>query len=187
VPRAGFDTDENNWAFRFGFAWNPRSGGKTVVRGGYAISYDQQPLEASVNMLLNPPFVQQDMAQNSSAHLQDTFSVCMANDKGFSDSACLSSDSQLNSRWARRPYSITARDPHTRTPYVYQFHFGIQQQLGSATLVEADYVGSAGHRLPRVRDLSSCTLESIPIEAGCLESPVRAIDILTRPGPGDSL
>ena len=181
VPRAGFDTDMNNWAPRFGFAWNPRPSGKTVVRGGYAVSFDQQPLQASVNMLLNSPFVQQDMAQLASANLQDTFSVCMANDKSFSNSACLSSDSELNSRWARRPYSVTARDPHTRTAYVHQFHFGIQQQLGHATLVEADYVGSAGHKLPRVRDLSSCTLESIATEPGCLEIPARPVDILTRP------
>jgi hypothetical protein len=123
------------------------------VRGGYGVSFDQQPLQASVNMLLNPPFVQQDMAQLVSANLRDTFSVCTTNDKGFSDSACLSSDilaSKLVSLWARRPYSITARDSHTRTAYVQQFHFGIQQQLGWATLLEADYVGSAGHKLPRV-------------------------------------
>ena len=34
----GFSADKNNVAPRFGFAWNPRSGG-TTVRGAYGISY----------------------------------------------------------------------------------------------------------------------------------------------------
>src|SRR5262249_3715832 len=66
APRADFDTDANNWAPRFGFAWNPRPSGKTVVRGGYAIVFDQQPFQPSVNMLLNAPYVQQDMTEFSS-------------------------------------------------------------------------------------------------------------------------
>jgi hypothetical protein len=170
APRAGFYTDANNWAPRVGFAWSPRSSGKTVVRGGFAIAFDQQPLEPSVNMLLNPPFVQQDFGQatpakeTGSVRLQDVFSVC---GDGFSDPACLSTNPHSTSAWVRRPYSITARDPHTRTPYVYQFHFGIQQQLGSAGLLEVAYVGSAGHKLPRSRDASSCTLESIASQPSC--------------------
>jgi len=51
--------DTNNWAPRFGFAWSPRPTGgfwqqllgsdRFVVRGGYAISYDQ----VFQNILLN--------------------------------------------------------------------------------------------------------------------------------------
>ena len=183
APRAGFDTDANNWAPRFGFAWNPRPSGKTVVRGGYGIAFDEQPLQPSVNMLLNPPYVQQDMTEFSSANLTDAFSVC---NEHFSNPACLSTSSYSGptvSRWVRRPYSITARDPHTRTAYVYQFHFGIQQQLGRASLFEADYVGSLGHKLPRVRDLSGCTLEGTAVTQAspCFPNKVRPIDILSNP------
>ena len=38
-----------------------------------------------------------------------------------------------------------------------------------------------GISCPASRDLSSCTLESIATQPGCLQSPARAVDILTRP------
>ena len=38
-------------------------------------------------------------------------------------------------------------DPHMQRPYADQFNFGVQQQLGSSTVLTANYVGSRGHRL----------------------------------------
>jgi len=38
-------------------------------------------------------------------------------------------------------------DPHMQRPYADQFNFGIQHQLGSSTVLTANYVGSRGHRL----------------------------------------
>lgn len=145
APRAGFNTDWNNYGPRLGFAWDPWNDGKTVVRGGYALMFDQQSMEPSVNMLLNPPFVSQeftflDVGINSFCGVEQAF--------GNFTSTC---------GWLTLPYSITARDPNTRTPYVHQFNFGIQRQLGNKGVAEVSYVGSAGHKLPRLRDMSPCT------------------------------
>jgi len=38
-------------------------------------------------------------------------------------------------------------DPHMQRPYADQFNFGVQHQLGTNTVVTANYVGSRGHRL----------------------------------------
>ncbi len=167
APRAGYDTDYNNWGPRFGFAWDPWGNGKTVVRAGYALMFDQQSLEPSVNMLLNPPFVQQNFgfinspgpngtAVNGFA-LGDTFSACSPQ-LLVGTGGCLSTSGDPNStsNWFRFPYSITAIDRHNKTPYVHQFHFGVEQLLGSKGVFEAAYVGSAGHRLPQLRDISAC-------------------------------
>jgi hypothetical protein len=154
VPRAGYDTDYNNWGPRFGLAWDPWSNGKTVVRGGYALVFDQQPFEPSVNQLLNPPFVQQSQAFFPFPALGDIFSVCGS--PFISLNGCLSEDPHSISAWLLEPYSITAVDPHNKTSYVHQFHLGVQQQLGRNSVLEVAYVGSAGHRLPLLRDISEC-------------------------------
>ena len=153
VPRAGFKTDRNNVSPHFGFAWDPFKHGKTVLRGGYAIAFDQQPLEPSVNMLLNPPYVEQWFSYYPFFDLGDTFPPGFpTGDTSFNGNGDL-----YESPWFQQPYSITARDPGTRTSYVHQLHFGIQQQLGSRAMFEVAYAGSLGRKLPRLRDISVCS------------------------------
>jgi hypothetical protein len=43
-------------------------------------------------------------------------------------------------------------DPHYKTPYEMHFSFGIQRELPGAWLVEADYIGKMGRRLPALAD-----------------------------------
>ncbi len=148
APRAGFETDKNNFAPRIGLAWDPGNNGKMVVRAGYAVVFDQQPLEPSVNMLLNPPFVQQDFAFFPTATLDNVFGRDLPDNE-----------------WLELPFSITARDPATRSTYMQQFHAGIQRQLGKAQ-VEAAYVGTLGRKLPRLRDLSTCTPQKFAASPG---------------------
>jgi hypothetical protein len=171
APRAGFDTDKKNWGPRFGFAWDPWKNGKTAVRGGYAIFFDQQPLELSVNMLYNPPFVQQDFANRT------TLFTLPADFTLGTTFGTLGSPG-----WERIPYSITMRDPHTRTPYAQQFNFSIQQQLGNKALFEVGYVGSISHKLGRLRDLAPCTLDIFfanPLD--CVPEPVGNVDPSKNP------
>ena len=154
APRSGFNTDYNNWGPRIGFAWDPRSNGRTVVRGGYALMFDQQSLEPSVNMLLNPPFMQQSFSFFPNFALADTFSVCAPN---VVDTGCRSTSPNATSDWSLFPYSITAIDQHNKTSYVNQYHFGVQRQVGGKGVFEVAYVGSSGHRLPQLAAISQCT------------------------------
>jgi len=164
APRAGFRTDRNNFSPQFGFAWAPGASRKTVFRGAYALTYDQQPIQPSANMLLNPPHVQQWISfflplEDELGNflplftLGDTFPAGFPT-TGFAD-VDLDGDGYV-SGWWRQPYSITARDPNTRSSYIHQFNFGIQQQLGNSSAFEVTYVGSLGHRLPRLRLLQEC-------------------------------
>jgi Carboxypeptidase regulatory-like domain/TonB dependent receptor len=160
APRAGYDTDYNGWGPRFGFAWDPWKDGKTVVRGGYALMFDQQPLQASVNQLLNPPFVQQNLSAFTPfpfAALSDNFSAC-ASFFTVGTGGCLSSSTNplSGSDWFRFPYSIAAIDPHNKTPYVHQFHLGVERQLGNTAIFQVSYVGSAGHKLAALGNISQC-------------------------------
>jgi len=178
VPRAGYSTDFGNWGPRLGFAWDPWSSGKTVVRGGYALMYDQQPLEPSVNQLLNPPFVQQSLAFFPFPALSDIFSAC-GPASPVTSTGCLSvsANPQSTSAWSLFPYSITAINSNNKTSYVHQYHFGVQQQLGTKALTELAYVGSAGHRLPLLADISQCP-ESVFLS--CFTNPFTSISILSQ-------
>jgi hypothetical protein len=165
APRAGFDTDWNNIGPHVGLAWDPWSNGKTVMRAAYRIMFDQQALQPSVNMLHNPPFVQQWASFFPFFELADVFPA------GFPDDAALDFDANLdgtldtrfegNSVWFRQPYSVVARDAETRTSYVQQFNFNLQQQVGDSSLFEIGYVGSLGTKLPRSRLFLECTPEDL--------------------------
>ncbi|OFV88363.1 MAG: hypothetical protein A3D93_01420, partial [Acidobacteria bacterium RIFCSPHIGHO2_12_FULL_67_30] len=162
APRAGFDTDWNNFGPHLGMAWDPWKNGKTVFRGGYAVTFDQQSLQASANMLLNPPFVQQWTSFFFGAASPCGSILCLGDvfPPGFPQFPLATFDGDgdgFASLWLRQPYSITARDPNTRTSYVHQWNLGVQQQVGKSSLFEAAYVGSAGHKLPRLRLLNECT------------------------------
>jgi len=173
APLAGFTTDYNNFGPHVGLAWDPLNKGKTVFRAGYALMYDQMSLQPSVNMLLNPPFVQQAMALSGQFVLGDTFppyfplsNNCLAlggmncwlsDGGGFFNYSGEGLNLGLGSLWFAQPYSITARDPNTRTPYVHQFYGGVEQQLGNKAMFELAYVGSIGQRLLRNRLLQECT------------------------------
>jgi len=186
APRAGYDTDYNGWGPRFGFAWDPWKDGKTVVRGGYALMFDQQPLQASVNQLLNPPFVQQNLSAFTPlpfAALSDTFSAC-APFFTPGTGGCLTTSTNPNSGsdWFRFPYSIAAIDPHNRTPYVHQFHLGVERQLGNTAIFQVSYVGSAAHKLAALGDIRQCPIAAfLANSAACFS--VNSAGVITTFNP----
>ena len=46
-------------------------------------------------------------------------------------------------------------DPVFNPPLVYQWNFGIQQDVGSGTVLDVSYVGNAGHRLYQTRQINT--------------------------------
>jgi hypothetical protein len=191
APRAGFKTDFNDWGPRFGFAWNPLNDGKTVVRGGYALVFDQQSLQPTVNMLLNPPFVQQEYSFFPFPLLSDMFSAC--GPKSLANGCrSLSTTPGSSTAWYLLPYSITAVDPDNKTPYVHQYHLGVQQRLGDKGVIEVAYVGSSGHRLALLRAIDQCAAPDNPSSclasnaAGQFQTPFQVPSILDQENGANS-
>jgi hypothetical protein len=121
--------DHTNFGPRLGFAWSPGWGhNKTVLRAGGGIFYSPP--------VANPWF---DMARNAPvASLVGTtgggrFGVV---DQLFATSSAVVKDPG---------YGII--DPHSRTPRIQQWNFGIQQELFPNFLVDVAYVGSASTHL----------------------------------------
>lgn len=143
LPRAGYETDANNWAPRVGLSWAP-AGGATVVRGAYGIHYNQSALAPSEGLYFNAPYFRLRAALPSAAaplFLHDPFPA----------------------QSAFFPQSGTAFQRDMRTPYLHQFNITVQRQLGPARVVEAAYVGSRGRKLIAGRDLNQPAASPQPL------------------------
>jgi hypothetical protein len=128
-----------NFAPRFGFAYNVLS--RTVIRGGYGIfysSYEAGPLSIP-NPGNNPPFYEQTTYNASSIVTPNPIVHQLSS--GFPLDA-LSNPSNP---------SLFALDPHFRNPYVQQWNFGVQQDLGWNSVLEVSYAGSKGTGLYEFR------------------------------------
>ncbi|MGA3203237.1 MAG: hypothetical protein ABSF12_12180, partial [Bryobacteraceae bacterium] len=60
------------------------------------------------------------------------------------------------------PASATAFERGLRTPYIQQWNFGIQRQLGTARMLEVAYVGSKGTRLIDSRNINQALPSTNP-------------------------
>jgi hypothetical protein len=147
---AGVKPDRNNFGPVLGFAYSPRFArslfGKnaTVVRGGFRVGYDDDYTLLFTNLARNTP-ITLATRQLASTTQPGTFPWAI----GFNQ------DVSLISNFGKQgPGSAIvgllpffAVDPDLRSAYLYQFNFGIHRKLGQNFSVEADYQGSAGHKL----------------------------------------
>ena len=133
IPRAGYDADRNNFAPRLGLAW---SGGRTVVRAGYGIYYDQSPLAPGEALYFNAPYFTLNYyfpLPGLPLQLSNPFPT------GFP---------------VQLPSSAFGFDPGLRTSYTQHWNVSLQRELGRNRLVELAYVGSKGTKLLATRDLN---------------------------------
>jgi hypothetical protein len=129
-----------NFAPRFGFAWDIFGNGRTAVRGGYGIFFDDF---ASIR-LNRFPLIQ--------PYVLDTtvFDVPLDNPfRGRSPYPFIppSTPEQKKAYQFVRPAATTSFNSDFRTPYAQQWNFNIQQQVPFETVLTMAYVGSKSSRL----------------------------------------
>ena len=119
---------------RFGFAWDITGKSKTVLRahGGVYHSTRTGGGTTGGNLVSNPPY-------------QRSVTI----DYGTIDNLA-----SLVGTALERPTALNAVEVHTRTPTIYNFSFGIQQEIGFKTLLEVSYVGSLAWHLGELRNIN---------------------------------
>jgi hypothetical protein len=135
-------TDKNALGPRFGFAWDLTGQGKTVIRGGYGIFYDQSflnPIFPVLNMSL--PVLQVTVQKTNSAIGKGELATYRFGiDPVPSPPAApkeLPAGGLSVGRWI---------DPNYQTPYSQHSGVGVSHQLAGNLVVEADYSHILGLR-----------------------------------------
>lgn len=163
APRGANFPDRNDWAPRFGFAWDPKGDAKMSIRGGFGVFYDilkgednlqfngQPPFFSSVGLFFDPP----TGVTGNTGYLTDPFGTTgtvnpfpshpPASNIDFAAAGFL----PINTGGA-----VYLVDPHLRTPYTFQYNLNLQRELGKDTVGEVAYVGSTSHKLTSLVDIN---------------------------------
>jgi outer membrane receptor protein involved in Fe transport len=163
APRGVNFPDKNNWAPRFGFAWDPKGDSKTSIRGGFGVFYDILKAEDNFQDNGQPPFFSgaglffNPIASNPSTdvpYLSQPFSSTGATNPFPSKPV----NHNINFATAGiLPFglsSIFLDDPNLRTPYIYQYNLSVQREVARNTTVQVGYVGSSSHGLTSLVDIN---------------------------------
>jgi hypothetical protein len=146
-------TDRNNFAPRLGVAWQPRFLKATVIRAGIGTYYSEFPwFLAPYPLLGGSPIGSGINLTNPLANPLPTYALGL-------NTFPPSPDGVLTDTYAASlpPGTVvTALNPKFRTAYLSQWNLSVQHSISENDSLELDYLGSSGHRLANVLDLSQC-------------------------------
>jgi len=136
VPRGEVPTRYYDFAPRLGFAYDLFGNGRTALRGGFGIFYDE--LESNIIQNNTQPYVYQFSPNVIPASISDPY----ASGPTFPTTVNLSNPT------FKTPFTLTYPDQNLRTPYVEAANLNVQQQITNNLAVQVMYVGKFGrHQL----------------------------------------
>jgi hypothetical protein len=134
--------DNNNFGPTFGFSYQPHSGsglfnGRTVIRGGYQLTYD-----TFFNNLLSNA---KGASPNAPANLPVPSTPGTTAPRGLNGVPALLASATPT----LTPYTTESSDfkKDLRNPYYHHFSFGVQEELPGRMVLDLAYVGTLGRQL----------------------------------------
>lgn len=140
--------DKNNWGPRFGFAYRPFGGTKTVVRGGYGVYYNFVPTFVGArDDVLNPPWLGGlggYSGLNYTTELPGKPTAPFLPDITFADPF----PAALQAKGGAAPHpTIFSMQRDFKNPVIQQWNLTTEHQFGASWMGRISYVGSQTHHL----------------------------------------
>lgn len=133
APRA----TRRDFAPRVGLAWSPGTSGRTAIRAGFGMAYDQIYQNLGTNSLPPQYFTTID------AHIEQ------ANQPGFlAGGGIVPRIVQITDPARARALTASYIPLEQTRPYSMQWNFGVQRTMGEDYTVEVRYLGTRGVHLP---------------------------------------
>jgi hypothetical protein len=162
APTGANFPDKNDWAPRFGFAWDPRGNGKTSIRGGFGVFYDVLKGEDNLQFNGQAPFFGYaflgfnpvSSVSGEITNFRDPFGTAGQANPFPSKPPPHNLDFGAAGFLPFGGGGVYFVDPHLRTPYIYQYNLSWQQQITSSLTSELNYVGSDAHKLTGLVDIN---------------------------------
>jgi len=131
-PRGGYDSRGAQWGPRLGFGYDVFGDGKTVVRGGFGISYDRVQGNVAFDQIANPPTV-----------LQPQLLFGQLSDLTPGQSGLIGAS------------SVFGYAKEGKLPTIYSMSLSVQRDIGFNTVVDVAYVGTLSRHLFQQRNLNA--------------------------------
>jgi outer membrane receptor protein involved in Fe transport len=176
--------DHNNVGPRVGFAWDVFGNAKTSLRGGFGVSYEGTLYNPLSNSRWNLPFYSFNSASNSLVGDVNTviYGPYTCNPACVPDATAAptfagAATNPNQGVGAQAAGNLTGWDPSNpnlailtgivfpqgiRDPYVYNYYLGLQHELRPKLILEANYVGTTGHKLFRAQNVNRAPGERLP-------------------------
>ncbi len=161
-----YNPDRKNFAPRFGFAWDVRGNGRTVVRAGGGITYETLNWESflalnnSLGLATVPTGAQIDSSGNTSGGNIATALQFYPGGTLDWNGTVFGSNPVNCDPVTGGPCTIMGIDRNIKTPYVSNWTVNIQHSFTPNLVLEVAYVGNHGSRLVGIRDINQPTTGS---------------------------
>lgn len=142
-----YSKDSNNFAPRFGFAYDPGGDGKMAIRGSWGIFFDR-----TIGSIVNAV----DGNTPGFAQSVPVFPNQNGSDIRFNDKYPLPSQppAPVLTLPVTRSTSLILATPHLRTGYVQSYGLNVQREVLRNTILQVGYIGNRGVKLFMNQDVN---------------------------------
>jgi Carboxypeptidase regulatory-like domain/TonB-dependent Receptor Plug Domain len=123
-PRGGYNNRGMQWGPRLGFGYDIFGDGKTIIRGGFGVSYDRVQGNIAFDQIANPPTVLQPQLLNGRL-----------------------ADITPGQTGLIGPSGVVGYALDGKLPTIYSMSLGIQRDIGFKTVIDVSYVGTLSRHL----------------------------------------